>query len=288
MSLSPINRRTILLAVCTGMCTILAGCVSGVGNERAQLTAPSQVSQIYSHANLQLKLAISPAGPECAEAECVQYSEFDHRVSQVGARLALAAYQVYPSLAERVPALEFSVADKTEPGTASTAGGQVVVLRPVSTLVTSDEALSFVIAREMGHIIGQHHEENTAFSMLTSVVTTILAPVAKVAKLLASFSSGVSAAGASAAVTAGSFAGSQMLIESYRPKQREEADDIAIALLKPLGYQPARVAAGFSQQELKAPGRWVRELHASVQRLAAQDAQPDAVLGLVAERRPPL
>lgn len=239
------------------------------------MAAPTPVSEVYSRANLRVMLAIAPDGASCVEAECVKRAQFDQRVALAGARLAAAAYQAYPNLAERVPAFEFSVVDKAEPGTASTAGGQVVVLRPVSALAPAEEALSFVIAREIGHIVGQHHEENTAFSLVTSVIAAVLAPVVKVAKLLATFYSGATSVTASAAVTAGSFASSQALIESYRPKQREEADEIAMTLLGSFGYLPRTVVAGFSQDELKAPAtRWVRDLQASVQRLAAQGDPP--------------
>lgn len=253
------------------LCTVLAGCASSPHNDRAQLAAPLAVSKVYSSANLQMMLAVSQNAPSCDELECLLRAEFNQRVAQAGARLSEAAYRNYPDLAARVPAFEFLVADKADAGTASSAGGEIVVLRPVGALTVSDEALAFVLAREMGHVIGQHHEENTGFSLITSVLTTILAPAINVAKLLASVTSGASAVGASAALTAGSFAGSRMLIESYRPRQREEADEIALALVRELGYMPGKVLAGFSGAATPdSPIRWVRDLRATIDQLRTQ------------------
>lgn len=264
---SPVGRLPVALAACA----ILAGCAAGPHGERAQLAAPTSVSEVYSEANLRMVLASAPDAAACLEAECAGRVEFDQRVTRMGTRLAVAAYHAYPELSGRVPAFQFSVVDKNEPGTASTAGGRVIVLRPVGTLAREDHALSFVIAREMGHIVGQHHEENTAFSILSSVVATVVAPVVNFARLLSTFYSGATSMAASAALTAGSFAGSRVLIESYRPKQREEADEIALKLIASFGYEPKAVAAGFSQTLLKDPAsRWVRELSASVERLAAR------------------
>lgn len=261
-------RLTVVLA-----CTMVAACASDMPNERAELTAPMApmaVSEVYSQANLQVMLATTASAPECVEAECEQRARFDVRVAQVGAELAAAAYRAHPELSERVPALSFAVVDKTEPGTGSTASGHIVVLRPVSDIARSDEALSFVLAREVGHVVAQHHEKNTGTSLIISVLATVVAPVVNVAKLLAVVYSGTtSAAAASASLTAASFASSKAIIESYRPKQREEADAIALNLVEKIGFDARGVSAGFAGDELKAPQtRWMRELSASVAKLA--------------------
>ena len=172
--------------------------------------------------------------------------------------------------------------DKAEPGTASTASGNIVVLRPLSSIALKDEALSFVIAREMGHVVAQHHEENTATSMIMSVIATVIAPILNVAKFLAIGYSGATTSVASSAVvsasmTAASFVGSRVIIESYRPKQREEADGIAIRLLQPLGYDAQVVSAAFEQVDLRTPPTsWMRELQDSVARLSAPPALAQA------------
>lgn len=264
-------------------CLALCGCMATATGERTPLVAPTAISDMYSSVNLQMMLATtSNASDECAAAECMQRSEFDQRVASNGARLAEGAYVAFPGLAERVSKFNFLVVDKAEPGTASTAAGNIVVLRPLSSIAVTDEALSFVIAREMGHVVAQHHEENTATSMLMSVIATVIAPIVNIAKLLAIGYSGAStsvasSAVASASMTEASFVGSRVVIESYRPKQREEADGIAIRLLEPLGYDAQVVSAAFEQVDLRTPPTsWMRELQDSVARLAAPPALAQA------------
>ena len=53
----------------------------------------------------------------------------------------------------------FGVVDKKNAGTASNGAGKVVLFRGLQHLELRDDALSFVIAREMGHVIGEHHPE---------------------------------------------------------------------------------------------------------------------------------
>ena len=94
-----------------------------------------------------------------------------------------------------------------------------------------------------------------------------------VVKYLASFYSGVTTAMASASVTAASFASSQVLIASYRPRQLDEADRIAQELLASSGVTPQDAVAGFSHAELQVQeARWMRELRQSVSNLNARIA----------------
>ncbi len=239
------------------------------------LAAPTSLSDAYTQVNLTLKLATRLELREaCDRSGCMESAQFDERVTRIGMQLAAIAYQKYPELVERVPFFEFSVVDKAEPGTASTAGGLVVVLRPVSAIARTDEALSFVLAREIGHVVSQHHEEDTATSLVVSLVATVLAPVASVVKYLATVYSGVTTALASASVTAASFASSKVLIASYRPRQLDEADKIALNLLASSGVDPREVAAGFAYAKLRSPddAEWMLELRRSVDGLTGHMA----------------
>ena len=256
-------------AACVLACTILGGCASDTHSDRTPLAAPTGVSEIYSQANLQLMFATTASTPECRQSECISRVEFDRRVTEVGTRLSAAAYKAYPELAARIEAFNFKVVDKAELGAGSTAGGLVVVLRPVNGIVRSDEALAFVLGREIGHVVAQHHEENTATSIVISIVATVIAPVVNVAKLMAAVYSGASAAAASASVTAASFASSRVIIESYRPRQRGRADAIAKGLVEQIGYDARNVTAGFTDWEQSSmQSRWMRELQASVTQLS--------------------
>lgn len=257
-----------------------AGCATTPHSDRAQFVAPTVVSEIYSRTNMQLLLAVTSDVKEgCDRVDCLGREVFDGRVQGVGARLAAAAYGSYPGLSERVPEFRFTVADKSEPGTASTAAGEIVVLRPVSVLAPTDEALAFVIGREIGHVVARHHDENTGASLVVSALATVLLPVANVAKFLATLFSSATTAAASASVTAASFAGSRVLVESYRPRQREEADQIGLKLTGQIGHDIRAVAAGFAQSDLNSPPtRWMADLRVSVERLATPVSPTASVL----------
>lgn len=248
-------------------CAALGGCASTGSGDGSLFLAPTGLSDLYTRANMEIMLAITPHEQgSCSGSECDRRAAFDKRVAQLGARLADAAYLSYPELKERIPQFTFIVADKTEAGTASAAGGLIVVLRPVGAIALTDEALSFVIAREIGHVVSQHHERNTATSLAISVVTMALAPVVNVAKLLAILYSGSSSAFAASSVTsAASYASSRAILESYWPTQRQEADVIAMRLIAPMGYNPQTVIAGIAQECAQSPTtKWVRELQESV------------------------
>lgn len=258
-------------------CAALGGCASTAQEGGSQFLAPTGVSDLYSRANMEFMLAITPnAGSACVGLQCDRRKEFDQRVARIGAQLAETAYRTHPELAERIPRFDFIVVDKAEAGTASAAGGYIVVLRPVSEIALSDEALSFVIAREMGHVVSKHHEHNTATTIAISVAATALAPVIGVARLLALLYSGsTSAVAASSLTSAASYASSRAVIESYWPQQRQEADDIALRLVAQIGYNSRRVAAGFAQEcPQLPPTKWVGELKESLALLAPADDQP--------------
>ncbi|HXC39391.1 MAG TPA: M48 family metalloprotease [Burkholderiales bacterium] len=257
-------------------CTILGGCATETPDNRAQFMAPATLSELYSQANLRLSMAVTPAAPECAPP-CAGHAQFDQRVSDIGARIAAAAYQAYPDLAERIPKFSFSVLDKAEPGTGSTAAGGIVVLRPVDELARSDQALSFVLAREVGHVVARHHEENTGASIMISVVTTVVAPVLNVAKLVAGLATSAGAWVSSAGMSVASFFGSRAVVDTYRPRQQEQADTIALGLLDRMGYGAGDVAPGFAAEPLRAAGsRWLQDLQASLARLN-KSGKPETV-----------
>jgi predicted Zn-dependent protease len=273
-------------------CGFFAGCTVNPHLNRDMLAAPTTLSDAYTQVNLRLKLATTMELQEssCGQSGCMESAQFDERVARIGAKLVEAAYENYPGLAERVPAFEFSVMDKSEPGTGSTAGGVVVVLRPVAAIAHSDEALSFVLAREIGHVVAQHHEENTATSLVVSLIAAVIAPVAQVVKMLATVYSGATTIAASASVTAASFASSKALIASYRPRQLDEADKIALKLLTSSGLATRDLASGFALAALQASeDQWVVDLRKSV--LALGTPAPSATIpavGAIAPARPTL
>ncbi|OGA05044.1 MAG: hypothetical protein A2W68_08230 [Betaproteobacteria bacterium RIFCSPLOWO2_02_64_14] len=273
------NKLSFLLCACA----LLGGCAIAPEYGRTQLTAPAPVSAVYSEMNLQLSL-VTAAGESlrCPQPGCGASEPFDQRIAWIGPELAKAAYQVFPDLGDRIKGFEFVVADKSEPGTLSGSMGRIIILRPVSSLSPNDVTLAFIVGREIGHVIAKHHEENTAVSLIVSGLVQLLIPAANVARLFtnAFLSSGAFANfAAGASVTATSFIGSRLVVTSYRPVQRDEADAIALKLLSHLGFDAPAVAAAFASVNLKLPATdWTSGLRASVERLSPQRRPGRSVL----------
>ena len=271
-----LKYATVFLAACAVLAggAVLVGCAAPTYGGRPQLTVPSPMSTAYSEINMQLRLVTMADAP--AEAGGSGRDEFDRRVARIGSDLAKTAFELYPDLRDRIDGFEFIIADKSEPGTVSTSQGRIVILRPVSSLAPNNAALAFIIGREMGHVLANHHDENTATAIAVSGVAYVLFPLAGIAKAISAlFLPGTAAVispgsmVANASATATSFVGSRVLMRSYRPKQREEADMIAMKLLVRLGYDAKAQAAGFAAVDFdKAPVTdWTTDLRASLERM---------------------
>lgn len=253
---------------------------------RTQLVAPAPLqgfSTVYSEFDMHLKLVTATDAPSCSDVECAADRAFDQRVLAIGKRLADVAYRQYADLHLRFPRFEFIVADKADPGAASSAGGTVVIYRGVRRLDLDDAALAFVLAREMSHVIGGHHDENVTTSILVAVAAQILLPVLNVARGAAAAFSGsaattaATATAATSAVTttamasAASFAGSRALRASYRPQQAREAEVIALKLLASAGWDGREVSDQLAALRPALPDEpdWTVELRESAQRIAS-------------------
>jgi predicted Zn-dependent protease len=279
-------RALIVLAACG----LLGACATSP-NGRSQLIVPQPVSAAYSEVNMRLQLVVTAdAKGKCAESECDASKEFELRVARLGERLAENAFDIYPNLRERIGRFEFVIADKAEPGTTSNASGTVVIFSGTRALELSDTALAFVLAREMGHVIGQHHNENTATKIIVSVLAQVLLPMSGIVRSLAFLPGASSAAAASATTTAAtgaatvatttaaSFLGSKVLIASYWPKQLSEADTIALTILARMTYEPQETADALAATEQHLDeSSWPQDLRASSVHVAqiAQGPRPD-------------
>lgn len=246
---------------------LLAACAT-TERGRAQLVAPDGVGAVYSEIDLRTRLALT-AERSCAENVCETATAFRRQVEAVGADLARAAQEAYPELSQRVPRFEFVVPAKEQVGTLSNASGTVVVLDGLSELALDDAALAFVIAREMGHVIGRHHDENSAMSIIASIVAQLVFPVANILR------------GAAAAIpmttttaltaTAASMVGSRVLRAVNRPDQLDEADAIALRLLTHSGRNLEEVGRSVDKAALKlaiiGEEGWILEFMQSKARL---------------------
>lgn len=97
---------------------------------------------------------------------------FAAQVQRVAGVLQHGARGLYPDLALRIPGLadrgfDVYVAAGDEPGSVSSASGRIALNAALGVLQPYDDWLAFVIAREMGHVIARHHEENSSVSIAT-------------------------------------------------------------------------------------------------------------------------
>ncbi|MDK9703903.1 MAG: M48 family metalloprotease [Sulfuritalea sp.] len=259
----------------------LAACATSPEGRR-QLTAPAPLqgfSAVYSEIDMHLQLVTATDAPSCQEALCAADWAFGQRILAIGKRLADVAYRQYPDLHLRFPRFEFVVADKSDPGAASSAAGTVVIYRGVRGLDLDDAALAFVLAREMSHVIGGHHDENVTTSILVAVAAQVLFPVLNVGALFsgsaATTAAAQTAAGSAVASTAfasaASFAGSRALRASDRPQQVREAESIAMKLLAAAGWDGREVSDQLEALRPALPEEpsWTEELRESARRIAA-------------------
>lgn len=256
---------------------LLCACASTAPGGRQQLTAPTGISSVYSSFNMNMRLAAAPSVAQgCEGLQCRVDKAFDLQVARLGARLAQAAYDADPDLKQRVPSFNFSVADKSEAGSASDSLGNVVIYRGVRTPGLSEEALAFLIAREMGHVIARHHDERSATTLLISVVAQVLMPI-------------TSLTGGAAAV-AGSVAsalGTQIVSDDQKPAQTIEAEVIAHDLLLRQGWKNADIATSLARYTRNlGSGQWDQAIKDSLDRF--DETNPDVILVAMNKAEAPL
>jgi len=249
----------------------LGACATSSPQGRLQLTVPTPISAVYSEADMRLHLvADTDIDSPCVGMECQLNHAFDQRVLRLGTRLAQSAFATYPDLAKRISRFEFIIAEKAEPGSASSAAGTIVIFRGVQKLHLDEEALAFLIAREMGHVIGRHHDENSSASILFSVLAQLLFPFANLINGSAVLVQTASTSAATAAAsTAASFIGSKLMIESYKEDQLRESDAIALDLLARQGWSEDEIANALKPgTRIVGENGWSKDLRTSAGRIA--------------------
>jgi|APLak6261671648_1056085.scaffolds.fasta_scaffold01356_2 hypothetical protein len=216
-----------LLAVvaCLGM----AGCATVSTDGRARIVDMPLAS---THADISFSVTTGsrwsdtckdkPGCPLQAEEDAA--TRFGLQVEQVAAVLQKGAVSLYPDLAQRVPDLvdgrfDVYIVEGNQPGSASSANGRIALNAALGVRQPYDDWVAFVIAREMGHVIARHHEENSAAGIATSVIMNILIPGSSLLKTL---------------ISAG---GSEIAAKSQRDVQALEADAIALELLQAAGFR---------------------------------------------------
>lgn len=247
---------------------VLAGCAAtSPQSGRQQVVVPTSVSEVYSEVDMQVKLAAaSPPTEEQSEDQCLQL-EFQREVRKLMERVVVTAKRLYPDLEEREIKFRFEVAPSAEAGVLSNAGGMIIVLQGTQNLRLPDAVLAYIVAREMGHVIARHHDENSAATVMFSVLTQVLFPAAALVKGL-SVVLPTTALGTAATASAVSYLGATALKTTYRSDHLREAEEIALTLLADSGWDIYEVAGEAERVAIKeGESTWLDELGQSLARL---------------------
>ncbi len=280
--------RALLPILCLAL---LSGCSTHPITGRDQMVGLSSVQVAYADVDYALSSGVQrfAASLRCA-IDCGNPESPDRiaaRVEAIGVQLEAAARSLSPELFERIE--RFSIEIDGDPGirTGSSAGGRIVLSSglagqrsPISDVAVAGRSLlesglggrdptdirmAFLIAREMGHVIARHAEENSGVSIAVSVLGLLVPGVNVIARLL------VSKVGVGA------------VQNSWAADQEREADDIALALLSHVGLSVLTVShalgsgadlAGISDEA------WGSRYLESMQRVAHIAATPLRYSGL--------
>lgn len=243
------------------LCLLMAGCVTTSDEGRMRMVVPNEVGAVYSEVEVQTKLAFTPDAsclPDCSEADA-----FRERVWRIAQQLEGPTRQFGQERGVAVPLINVSVPLKDDIGTMSSAAGNVIIFDGLRTLRLSDPALAFLVAREMGHIIGHHHEENTATGLAVSLALSIAFPVVG---LLQGAQAAYAATSAplTLASSVASLAGSRVVRAIYKEDQRREADSYALQILLRAGWTPFQVDTALEEAEERIGDEgWMGELRDS-------------------------
>lgn len=230
-----------------------------------RFVAPQPLSAAYSEIEMQAQLALA-ADASCTGAECEAAAAFRREVSRLGGRLAQAARGLSAEPDFAAPHFYFQVPAKSDQGTLSSATGSIVVFDGLREVAFAEPALAFLIAREMGHVIGRHHDENSGANVFFSIAAALVLPVTN---LIRGAAAALPETGAmTATTTAASMAGSRILRSYYRPDQLREADALALKIMARAGWTPVDVADALqaAAPRLQDEG-WMGELRVSKARL---------------------
>jgi predicted Zn-dependent protease len=239
--------------------------------------APATISNIYSDIDMRMRLATKPNAKACVGEACVVNNLFDTQVTELGERLAATAYKTYPDLKERIKNFTFIVVDKKEPSMASNGAGKIVVFRGIQNLEFSEDVLSFILAREMGHVIGRHHNKNASTKIIFSILASVLFPAVSLLSASNVAAQATTTGVTSIASTATSYLGSEAAISKIKPSQLIESDDIATHLLEAQGSDMHVIANNLPFKEVETNG-WLKDLHDSSQRLKNLIVKEDAAI----------
>ena len=242
---------------------LLSGCATHPLTGRDQIIVLPAVQALHADVSFAVATAANGAVPSPAcEQPCSGAGDiagFSARVAAIGARFEVSARAIAPETFERIAGFQIEVNDAMGVSTGSSAGGRVVLGAGLARLAPTDGVISFLIAREMAHVIARHAEENSGASIAFSVLGILFPGFNLIAKAIASK------------------VGSSMLTGSWEAQQQREADEIAVALLEHSGLSAKIIAleldAGLANDRLPADA-WGASYLASTRRVALIAASP--------------
>lgn len=213
---------------------VSVGCASAPPVQRTRIVelplAARQADLIFSiTSGARLKISCEDqSGCRNTQADEVR-QRFILQVERIAKTLQQGALKRYPDLAHRSPNLpggQFDVRVVTgdDPGSASSPSGRIAINEAFAAWPADDGFVAFVIAREMGHVIARHDEENSSTSMIASLLLNIILPGSGILK------------------SAISTIGSHFASINQREEQATEADSIARDLLKASSFPLSDVA----------------------------------------------
>jgi hypothetical protein len=245
------------------------------------------ITDMYSEIDTRIRLAIKPDAASCEDLACMQNLAFDQRIQSLGLALTQAAMLVYPQQQSRLGRMEFSVVEKRDAGIASSSKGRIMVFRGLQDLGLSDDALAFIMAREIGHLLAGHHRTNTSTKLMISALASVLFPAVAV---LAASSTAAQASTAttlltSAASTATSVIGGEVAVSSMKPAQLNESVDIALQIMQH-GEWDIRSACSVLHHDVPPQNGWWQDVERSRDQLELHLALQEASVESLAEDSP--
>lgn len=247
-----------VLACCLG----LAGCaVDPPATPRRLVDMP--IASAYADATFTLNTFtwrdIRCAGQADGCAADAAGERFAAQVARVADRLQEGSRKLYPDLAQRIPNVadgrfDVYVIPADDPGSASTADGRIALHAGLARDNPDDAWLAFVVAREMGHVLARHPEENSALGLLAALILNVAIPGSGLLKSVVTTT------------------GSALAARSKRTIQGREADSIALNLLKASGYPLRDVARSLQKTPLAGDSSWGRRFAKSSTKLLAEAA----------------
>ncbi|MDP3512274.1 MAG: M48 family metalloprotease [Sulfuritalea sp.] len=207
----------------------MSGCATAPNQARTRMLDTPLAS---THADISFSMSTGARQYAACEGEsgCPTAADRDSgrrfalQVERVAGALQAGAQRLLPDLAQRAPGLaggkfDVYVVEGDQPGSASSANGRIALTAALGARMPYDDWVAFVVAREMGHVIARHHEENSASGIVTSVLMNILIPGSSLLKSL---------------LSAG---GAEIAARSKQEVQALEADLIAQDLLQEAGFR---------------------------------------------------